>query len=83
MQRASGVTCSEQSYNREGDAWVGHSVCTMDAGRTRMTVISDTRVSGDFSSKYTMDMTNRMDPPPMPGMEEQKMTMTAERVGDC
>jgi hypothetical protein len=83
MQRRSGVTCSEQSYKREGDAWVGHSVCAMDAQGMKMTVTSDTRVSGDFSSKYTMEMTNKMDPAPMPGMEEQKMTMTAERVGDC
>ena len=79
MQRASGITCSEQSYRKEGDAWIGHSVCTMQA----MKVTQDSRVTGDFSSRYTIDMTSKMDPPPMPSMAEQKMTMTAERIGDC
>ncbi len=83
MQQQAGVTCSQQSYRREGDAWVGHSVCTMDAGGSPMTVTSDSRVTGDFSSKYTMEITSKMDPPPMPNMAEQKMIMTAERIGDC
>lgn len=83
IQRQAGVTCSEQSYRREGDAWIGHSVCTMDNVGSPMTMTSDTRVTGDFASKYTMDITSRIDPPPMPNMAEQKMTMTAERIGDC
>lgn len=83
MQQQSGVTCSEQSYKREGDAFVGHSVCAMDIGGKKMTTTSDVRVTGDFNTRYTMDMTNRMDPPPMPGMEEQKMTIEMERLGDC
>ncbi len=83
MQQQAGVTCSEQSYRREGDAWIGHSVCTMDNAGSPMTMITDTRVTGDFSSKYTMDITSKMDPPPMPNMAEQKMTMSAERIGDC
>jgi hypothetical protein len=84
MQQQAGITCSEQSYRKEGDAWIGHSVCTMEAGPagpTKMT--TDSRVSGDFSKKYTMEITSKMDPPPMPSMAEQKMTMTAERIGDC
>jgi len=83
MQQQAGVTCSEQSYRREGDAWVGHSVCNMDAGGTPMRVTTDMRVTGDFASKYTMDITSRMDPAPMPDMAETKMIMTAERIGDC
>jgi hypothetical protein len=84
MQQQAGVSCSEQSYRKEGDAWIGHSVCTMEAGPGGpIKVTSDTRVTGDFSSKYTMEITSKMDPPPMPSMAEQKMTMTAERLGDC
>lgn len=83
MQQQAGVTCSEQNYRREGDAWVGHSVCTMDTGGAPMKVTTDMRVTGDFASRYTMDMTSKMDPAPMPGMAEQKMTMEAERIGDC
>ena len=84
MQQQSGVTCSEQSYRKEGDAWIGHSVCTMEAGPGGpMKVTSDSRVTGDLSSKYTIEMTNKIDPPPMPSMAEQKMTISAERLGDC
>lgn len=83
MQQQAGVTCSEQSYRREGDALIGHSVCSMDAGGTPMKVTTDTRITGDFSSKYTMDMTSKMDPPPMPSMTEQKMSIVSERIGNC
>jgi hypothetical protein len=83
MQQTAGITCSEQSYRKEGDAWIGHSVCTMQGAGTPMKVTQDSRVTGDFSSRYTIDMTSKMDPPPMPSMAEQKMTITAERIGDC
>jgi len=83
MQQSAGVTCTEQSYHKDGDAWVGHSVCTMSAAGTPMKVTQDSRVTGDFSSKYTIDIISKMDPPPMPSMAEQKMSITAERIGDC
>jgi len=83
MQQQAGVTCSEQSYNREGDAVVGHSVCTSDIGGKATKITTDTRITGDLKAKYTMDMTSVMDPAPAPGMSEQKITMTAERLGDC
>jgi len=83
-QQQAGITCSEQSYRKDGDAWIGHSVCTMEAGPAGPTkVTTDSRVSGDFSKKYTMEITSKMDPPPMPSMAEQKMSITAERIGDC
>jgi hypothetical protein len=82
-QQQAGVDCSEQSFKREGGGWIGHSVCTMDAAGQKTTITTDSRITGDFSSKYTMDITSKMDPAPMAGMEEQKMIMTAERLGDC
>ncbi len=84
MQQQAGVSCSEQSYKKEGDTWVGHSVCTMEMGPGGpIKVSTNTRVTGDFASKYTMEMNSKMDPAPMPSMAEQTMTLTAERIGDC
>ena len=79
MQQQAGITCSEQSYKRDGAVLVGHSVCTINA----MTMTTDTRVTGDLKTKYTMDMTTKMDPPPMPNMAESKMSIAMERLGEC
>lgn len=79
MQKQAGVVCSENSYKRDGAVMIGHSVCTMQG----MTMTTDTRVEGDMNTKYTMDMTTRMDPPPAPNMAEQKMSIVMERLGDC
>jgi hypothetical protein len=83
MQQQAGVACSEQSYRREGDAIVGRSVCTMDMAGTTMKTTTDTRVTGDFNTRYVMDMTSTMDPPPAPGMGTRKMSIVSERIGDC
>ena len=79
MQKQAGVTCSENTYRRDGASVVGHSVCMMD--KTKMT--TDTRITGDFSSAYTMDITSSMDPAPMPAMAHSEMQIKAERIGDC
>lgn len=79
-QLPEGVDCSAPSFRRDGNAMVGHSVCTMPDGvRTE----SDTRVTGDFNSRYTMEVKTRTTPAPTPAMAETTMTMTAERIGDC
>lgn len=75
-----GMTCEQQSFRREGDAMVGHMVCTSADG---MRTETDTRVSGDFTRNYTMEVKSRMTPPPSPEMAEVAMVMTAERLGDC
>jgi hypothetical protein len=74
-----GVTCTEQTLTRQGDAYVGHSSCTHQGGK----VTIDSRFSGDFSSRYTMESKTVMDPPPNPAMREMTMSVTAERMGDC
>ena len=74
-----GVTCTEQTLTRQGDAYVGHSACTHQGGK----VTIDSRFTGDFSSRYTMESKTVMDPPPTPAMREMTMTVTAERMGDC
>jgi hypothetical protein len=83
MQQKANIKCAEQSFKREGAVLVGRSVCSTDIGGKTTTITTDTKVTGDFSSKYTMDMVAKMDPAPMPGMEEQKTSITAERLGDC
>ncbi len=75
-----GVECGEQTFRRDGDAMVGHSVCEMPGGGQAET---DMRVTGDFSRRYTMEVRTRMTPAPAPSMGETTMTMTAERIGDC
>ena len=79
-KQKAGVTCTEQSYRRDGADIVGHSVCTIQGG---MKVITDSRISGDFTSRYTVDAKTVMDPAPTPAMKETTMKITAERIGDC
>lgn len=76
----SGMQCEQQSFRRDGDAVVGHMVCTMSNGARTVT---DTRMSGDFTRRYTMEVKSTTTPAPTPEMAEMTMTMTAERLGDC
>lgn len=76
----SGMTCDQQTFRREGDAMVGHMVCTSSEG---VRTVTDTRVTGDYSRNYTMEVTSKTTPAPSPSMAEVSMVMTAERLGDC
>ena len=74
-----GADCTTQDYRREGDAMVAGAVCQMQGMKTESTV----RVTGDFSSRYVMEVRTTMDPAPAPGLGETVVTMTGERIGDC
>lgn len=74
-----GAECTTEAFRREGDAMVGGTVCTMQGMKTE----SDIRITGDFSSRYVMEVKTKMDPAPTPAMAETTMTMTGERIGDC
>lgn len=75
-----GAECKSTPFTRQGDAMVGSAQCTMPGNiRTESTI----KVTGDFNSRYTTEVTTKMDPAPMPQMAQTKMTMTAERIGDC
>lgn len=74
-----GADCTVTPYTREGDAMVASSTCTIQGIKTA----SKVRVTGDFSTRYTTEVVTTMDPAPAPGMGETKMTLTAERIGDC
>ena len=75
-----GMSCEQQSFRREGDAMVGHMVCTTAEG---VRTVTDTRVTGDFTRNYTMEVKSTMTPAPVPSMAEVSMVMNAERLGDC
>ena len=77
MQQDAGMTCSEQTYAPDGKS--GHSVCTLQG----MTVTSDYKVTGDFNTSYTMEMTSAIDPAP-PGLAgPSTTTVKMDRLGDC
>jgi hypothetical protein len=78
--QAPGMTCDQQSFRREGDAMVGHIACTSADG---VRTVTDTRVTGDYSRNYTMEVRSTTTPAPVPSMAEVSMVMTAERLGDC
>ncbi|HYC73401.1 DUF3617 domain-containing protein [Brevundimonas sp.] len=75
-----GMTCDSQSFRREGDAMVSHMVCTSADG---VRTVTDTRVTGDYTRNYTMEVKSTMTPAPTPSMAEVSMVMNAERLGDC
>lgn len=77
MQQDAGITCTEQTYAPDGKS--SHSVCSMQG----MTITTDMKVTGDFASAYTMEMTSTMDPAP-PGMPAGPSTTTIamKRLGD-
>lgn len=79
LQQSAGVDCSENTYNATSGGMTGRSVCKMGD----MTITSDMKVTGDFNTAYTMDITSSMAPAP-PGMPNPSTTtITMERLGDC
>lgn len=79
-QQQAGITCSEQTFRREGADYVAHAACTYPGG---MKAVIDSRFSGDFDSRYVMESKTVMDPAPTPAMKETTIKVTAERLGDC
>src|SRR5690606_3306225 len=75
-----GADCTTQPFARQGDAMVATSTCALPGN---MKADSTIRVTGDFNSRYVTEVTTRMEPAPTPQMAQTKVTMTAERIGDC
>lgn len=73
------MDCPVMTQRVEGGAIIAHSVCKVNGH----TLTGDTRTFGDFRNSYTVETTSSVDPAP-PGMPNPtKMTIRAERVGDC
>ena len=77
---AGAMNCEKPVFRREGGAMTGRMVCTSPEGERTVT---DMRITGDLSRRYTMEMTTATTP--ASGSEAARMTMvmTAERLGDC
>ena len=78
--QAEDMNCARPSFRREGETMVGRLVCTSPAGERTVT---DMRVTGDLSRRYTMEMTMATTPSGGPQAAAMTMVMTAERLGDC
>jgi hypothetical protein len=78
-QQQAGADCTVEPFRREGGAMVSKSSCAIDG----MTMASDIRITGDFDSAYTTEVTTTMTPAPMPGMETTSISIAAQRLGDC
>ena len=76
---APGVDCTSAGFHREGDAMVGSTTCTMQGG---MKTEVNTRVTGDFNTRYTMVATSKVTGTPV-AMPDTVVTVNAERLGDC
>lgn len=79
LQQSAGMTCSEQSFQPSPGGMSGRSVCTM-AGTT---ITTDMRMTGDFSTAYTMDMTAMMNPAPPGAPNPSRTSVRMERLGSC
>jgi hypothetical protein len=79
MQQQAGITCSEQTFTPAGNGFQGHSVCRSGEA----TITSDTVVTGDFNTAYTMEITSTRDPAPRTAANPSVTKVTMERLGDC
>lgn len=75
-----GAECTNTAFTRQGADMVATASCKLP---NNIKSDSTIKVSGDFNSRYVTEVTTKMDPAPTPAMAETKMTMTAERLGDC
>lgn len=70
--------CSESDIKNSGDKILVHSVCKMGGS----TATTDATFTGRFDSDYRGDIRMKYDPP-MQGMSEAAMTITAKWLGPC
>ena len=70
--------CSKNDIKRDGNKVVSDSVCKVD----KTTVTTHAEFSGDFGSNYRGDIKSAYNPP-MNGMKDMQMTLTAKWLGPC
>lgn len=75
-----GAECTSTPFARQGNAMVSTASCKLPGNMKSDSTIT---VSGDFNSRYTTEVVTKIDPAPTPAMAQTKVTMTAERIGDC
>ena len=73
-----GMKCEKNDSAREGNKYVGHSICQMGPSKLE----SQSVMSGDFEQEYTMTAESTFSPP-MAGISGSKTTMAAKWIGPC
>lgn len=74
-----GKQCPPVQAARTPDGWTFQATCVL--GRT--TISTQGRASGDFGSRYHVDLTTRLNPPPMPQVAEVRSAIDATWLGAC
>ena len=69
-----GGGCSPVQVSRTPDGWTFEGTCVI----ANMTVATQGRASGDFSSRYHVDLTTRLTPPPAPEAAEVRTAIDAK-----
>jgi hypothetical protein len=75
---AAGMKCDKNDSAKEGNKYVGHSICQMGPSKLE----SKSVISGDFEKEYTMTSDSTFNPP-MAGISSSKTTMVAKWLGPC
>lgn len=71
--------CSQMETKVVGGRVTTHAVCASEGITTTM----DMTASGDFSRRYTVETVMTMDPAAPGAPNPMKMSVVAERLGDC
>ncbi len=71
--------CSKMESKVVGGVVTTHAVCASEGITTTM----DVTASGDFSKRYTVETVMKMEPAAPGAPNPMKMSVVAERVGDC
>ncbi len=71
--------CSKMETRVVGGVVTTHAVCASEGITTTM----DVRATGDFSKRYTVETVMKMEPAAPGAPNPMKMSVVAERVGDC
>ena len=77
-QRESERHCSKNEIRREGGKVISDSVCKFD----KTTATTHAEFSGDFGGNYRGDIRTSYNPP-MHGMKDMQMSITAKWLGPC
>ena len=77
-QGVSQAQCSKNVIRRDGDRYVGESECRTGA----TTTTSRSVFAGDFDKSYRGEIESRV-VPPMAGISQSKVTMSARWAGAC
>lgn len=71
--------CSKMESKVVGGVVTTHAVCASNGITTTM----DIKATGDFSKRYTVETVMKMEPAAPGAPNPMKMSVVAERVGDC